>query len=254
MGPSACGSQPKRPRRRLRRHRKQRVCGSAEYGWIDARRNDGWCESRGMSFVVNGQKMIQNITFQNGSDYEVTTKSPRGRLGGSQRPRLPWTRSIVLSGADVGHDRVRDGTGWVHVALGHEPPGRSRGDRVQRGKGAQERAVVVRRSVTSLGGTRLSVHKSVPSSAMSTAQLRSVARRPPAASQPGHLPGALLVLRMGTLVLGRDSRLDAFSGSPVRTWLPSGAGYPTTGTPAVRPARSSRTRASPPQYPNARGG
>ena len=26
------------------------------------------------------------------------------------------------------------------------------------------------------------------------------------------------------LVLGRDSRLDAFSGSPVRTWLPSDAG------------------------------
>jgi len=52
---------------------------------------------------------------------------------------------------------------------------------------------------------------------MSTARLRSVARRPPAASQPGHLPGALLVLRMGILVLRRGSHLDAFSGSPVRT-------------------------------------
>ena len=51
------------------------------------------------------------------------------------------------------------------------------------------------------------------------------------------------------LVLGRDSRLDAFSGSPVRTWLPSAAAPATTGTPAVRPPRSSRTRGSPPQHP-----
>jgi hypothetical protein len=28
---------------------------------------------------------------------------------------------LVLSGAAVGHDRVRDGTGWVHHALGHGP-------------------------------------------------------------------------------------------------------------------------------------
>src|SRR5918997_2581306 len=51
------------------------------------------------------------------------------------------------------------------------------------------------------------------------------------------------------LVLGRDSRLDAFSGSPVRTWLPSDAAPATTGAPAVRPPRSSRTRGSPPQHP-----
>ena len=50
--------------------------------------------------------------------------------------------------------------------------------------------------------------------------------------------------------MGRDSRLDAFSGSPGRTWLPSAAGCPTTGPPAVRPPRSSRTRGSPPQPPN----
>ena len=56
-----------------------------------------------------------------------------------------------------------------------------------------------------------------PSSAMSTTRLRSITRRPPVASQPGHLPGALLVLSMGILVLRRGSHLDAFSGSPVRT-------------------------------------
>lgn len=66
--------------------------------------------------------------------------------------------------------------------------------------------------------------------------------------------GPSLLLAAGTLVSGRGSRLDAFSGSPARTWLPSGAGCPTTGPPAVRPARSSRTGASPPQRPAARGG
>ena len=70
----------------------------------------------------------------------------------------------------------------------------------------------------SRGGTRprRALARGLPS-AMSTARLRSVARRPPAASQPGRLPGALPILIVGRLVLGRDSRLDAFSGSPVRT-------------------------------------
>ena len=53
-----------------------------------------------------------------------------------------------------------------------------------------------------------------------------------------------------TTALKRDlvsrgaSRLDAFSGYPVRTWLPGGAAGATTGTPEVRPPRSSRTRGS----------
>ena len=63
-------------------------------------------------------------------------------------------------------------------------------------------------------------------------------------------PGGLSRLSpTGRLVLGRGSRLDAVSGSPVRTWLPGGAAVATTGPPAVRPARSSRTRARPPQPP-----
>ena len=61
--------------------------------------------------------------------------------------------------------------------------------------------------------------------------------------------GPYALKELGRLVLGRDSRLDAFSGSPTRTWLPSAAGCPTTGPPAVRPPRSSRTRGSSPQSP-----
>jgi hypothetical protein len=59
--------------------------------------------------------------------------------------------------------------------------------------------------------------------------------------------GSYLVKRVRRLILGRASHLDAVSGYPCRTWLPSDAVDTTTGTPAVRPARSSRTRASPPQ-------
>jgi hypothetical protein len=44
------------------------------------------------------------------------------------------------------------------------------------------------------------------------------------------------------LILGVASRLDAFSVSPFRTWLPGDAAGATAGTPGVRPSRSSRTK------------
>ena len=53
--------------------------------------------------------------------------------------------------------------------------------------------------------------------------------------------------RMGYLILGGTSRLDAFSVYSFRTWLPGDAIGMTAGTPVVRPARSSRTKASSPQ-------
>jgi hypothetical protein len=46
----------------------------------------------------------------------------------------------------------------------------------------------------------------------------------------------------GELVLRWVSRLDAFSGYPVRTWLPCYAAGATTGPLEVRPSRSSRTK------------
>ena len=58
--------------------------------------------------------------------------------------------------------------------------------------------------------------------------------------------------RMGNLVLKGASRLDAFSVYPVRTWLPCHALGRTTGAPAVRPSRSSRTKDSSPQISYAR--
>ena len=56
--------------------------------------------------------------------------------------------------------------------------------------------------------------------------------------------GSYLVNPVGYLILRTASRLDAFSVYPIRTQLPCRAIGMTTGTPEVRPSRSSRTRDS----------
>ena len=183
----------------------------------------------------------------------------------------------VLSGAALGHDRVRDGTGWGQHALGHghpPPPARGGPERpaaprratpsrsLRRGSlraapAGRPRALHSTITRSRVSGVSRPVRRDRPSrlardrpsrwrgpprcrghdagwesmqgdppSTIRTARLQSVARGPPAAYQPGHLPGVLPHLRVGMLVLGRDSRLDAFSGSPVRTWLPSDAASP----------------------------
>jgi hypothetical protein len=50
-----------------------------------------------------------------------------------------------------------------------------------------------------------------------------VTERPRRASLPGHLPGVLPACAVRELILGRASRLDAFSGYRFPTWLPSSA-------------------------------
>jgi len=57
----------------------------------------------------------------------------------------------------------------------------------------------------------------------------------------------------GEFISRRVSRLDAFSGYPFRTWLPGCAAGATTGTPEVRPSRSSRTKDRSSQLSNAHG-
>ena len=56
----------------------------------------------------------------------------------------------------------------------------------------------------------------------------------------------------GGLISGRVSRLDAFSAYPVRTRLPGRAPGGATGSPLVRPSRSSRTKDRAPQASDAR--
>ena len=61
-------------------------------------------------------------------------------------------------------------------------------------------------------------------------------------------------IRMGYLILRGASRLDAFSVYPFRTWLPGRRLGSLTGTPAVRPSRSSRTKDSSSQISCAHAG
>src|SRR5690606_30524748 len=87
--------------------------------------------------------------------------------------------------------------------------------------------VAVERKVKSHG--RLVLVSSAPHNASTTSQ------------SPSSLLGAFSALRQGDLILRQASRLYAFSGYPFRTWLPGYASGLTTGTPEVRPPRSSRT-------------
>ena len=77
---------------------------------------------------------------------------------------------------------------------------------------------------------------------------------PPLPYQPRRLQGVLPDYSVGHLILRGASRLDAFSVYPFQTWLPGYATGVTTGEPEVRPARSSRTKASSFQISYARAG
>ena len=173
------------------------------------------------------------------------------RLGLTARPRAKGVRGglasrgvapTVLSGAAAGHDRVRDGTGWGHRALGHglpsppdvwrleqvtasvrfvvdvpvrchtwgapRPPDRAPAPPVVQeetasvGNGCLKSASRTSTQHTHSGVDRLArgtlpernrppLGRAVPPSAIGTARLRSVARRPPAAHRPPGLGGAL---------------------------------------------------------------
>ena len=87
---------------------------------------------------------------------------------------------------------------------------------------------------------------------ISTSQLKALL---PLHSWPIYLiiyEGSYQINSVGDLILRMASRLDAFSAYPSRTWVSSRASGGTTGTPAVRPSRSSRTRDRPSQISCAR--
>ncbi|MEA2582833.1 MAG: hypothetical protein QOF33_918 [Thermomicrobiales bacterium] len=144
---------------------------------------------------------------------------PPGTPGAHPRPRGPAPAPPTLT-SRLSSTRARDpdsgprGRTTTHTrptpdAASVRPPALRPGPRAAR---PHRRTPAASRRERGTGAR----HQRMPPSAMSTARLRSVARRPPAASPPGGLPGALLPCGMGGLVLGRGSRLDAFSGSPAR--------------------------------------
>ena len=115
------------------------------------------------------------------------------------------------------------------------------------------RRACVRRHPQNSIATLHRVFKSRPR-AISTARLNALLRlhRPPikvvVSDRPYSLEG------MGALISRWASRLDAFSGYPIQTWLISSAVGTTTDTPEVCSSRSSRTRDDSSQSSSAHGG
>jgi hypothetical protein len=154
-------------------------------------------------------------------------------------------------GAGVFHGRVRDGIGCGNPAMATGPPGQTwwldRGRLwVWCGGGLVGRGLVLR--AVRACGARCGAGDGEFARAIRTARLHGLPHF--------HLrPIDVLVWHgpWGDLVLRGVSRLDAFSGYPVRTWLPGGAAGATTGAPEVRPSRSSRTRDGSSQVSNTHG-
>ncbi len=108
---------------------------------------------------------------------------------------------------------------------------------------------------TRRGWWRLSVlcHPRLIVRACAPERVRAISTARLCASPRLHLRPIYVVVSdgpIGDLILGA-SCLDAFSTYPVRTRIPGGAADATTGSPAVRPTRSSRTSVGSPQISHA---
>ena len=118
-----------------------------------------------------------------------------------QRPTLPRTSRSTI-GARAFYFRVRDGNGYFHSAMATSRPVR----------GTEVHPVVGRKKEGQYGQA---------SRMISNGRLNAsprLHRRP--IDQLFWLVPSVESSSMGHLILGRASRLDAFSGYPFRTWLP----------------------------------
>jgi hypothetical protein len=157
-------------------------------------------------------------------------------------------------GAGAFHGRVRDGIGCGSPAMATGSPDRSWDRQMKGEKCSPDWSCGVRAYGGGGGVGRRAQVRVRPfmrwelSRAIRTARLRR---------SPGvHLrPIDVVVFHgpRGDLVWRGVSRLDAFSGYPVRAWLPGGAAGATTGAPEARPSRSSRTGDGASQISCARG-
>ena len=185
---------------------------------------------------------------------ETRTGRPRGRpvrTKSRQRPTLPLRLQSSTIGAGGLNFRVRDGTGCSPSAM------------------ATETACLDRR-LPSEGSKPIETEARMrpeQSSEHDSERERESSPRPISTGQLHTLPcfhfppinlvvceGPYLVEPVGDLISRRASHLDAFSAYPFRTWPTSHAAGATTGTPEVRPPRSSRTRGSSSQISCAHSG
>jgi hypothetical protein len=160
-----------------------------------------------------------------------------------QRPTLPPSYPGSTIGAGGLNFRVRDGTGCIPSAIATETAARTDGS-ARRG-----------RELRGITSEHDSEREQKPSPRpISTGRLNT---SPCSHLRPINLvvcEGPYRVIPVGDLISGRASHLDAFSAYLCRTWLTSRAAGATTGTPEVRPPRSSRTRGSSPQVSCAHDG
>ena len=157
-------------------------------------------------------------------------------VAGTSSSRTAAAYSPALTGSTIGDGglnfSVRDGKRWDPASIAAFI---RRGGTVQRcpPRMRQERDTSRRRNETYGQLVRVGF---------------AVAGFAPPAYPRGSLPRPL----NGDLISEGASRLDAFSAYHFRTWLPGGAAGATTGTPEVRPSRSSRTKDGAPQISHAR--
>ena len=134
------------------------------------------------------------------------------------------------------------GSGGIPSLL---PPGRRRAEkspRVNHARGAQNHTTLTD-YLRELPGL-VSRHETVLLAIKPIERLVPVSSTHYCAYTPGLSTWSSTTALKGELVSRWVSRLDAFSGYPVRTWLSGGATGVTTGAPEVCPSRSSRTRDS----------
>ena len=172
-----------------------------------------------------------------------------GRAGGPGGDRLSRDFGRSTMGAGGFHGRVRDGIGCGPPAVATRSSGPPPGSLP--GGGAAGLGAVC---VCAGGGAGRGAVGRLPRAGVRAARAIRTGRL---SASPRVHPRPIDVMvshgPRGDLILRGASRLDAFSGYPVRTWLPGGAAGATTGAPEVRPSRSSRTGDSASQVSFARG-
>ena len=167
---------------------------------------------------------------------------------GWQRRTLPHRVQCSTIRAHGLNDRVRDGTGWTPTALAtnttHFP---------QFSPGFINNHMHATNVSCITKAPTPPYHRAKPST-ISIAPLHTLLRVHARPIKLVVCQRSYSLLGMGSLILRWASHLDAFSGYPLRSSLPGPATGVTTGTRALRPPRSSRTRGSPSQTPNAHSG
>jgi hypothetical protein len=177
-------------------------------------------------------------------------KAARSRMF-RQRPTLPPSHPGSTIGAGGLNFRVRDGTGCFPSAMATETVVPDRSPSKRGTHGTMFEGASLEQSSKNCDSER--EQKSSPRP-ISTGQLHTL---PCFHFRPINLlvcQGPYPVNPVGDLISRRASHLDAFSAYPFRTWLTSRAAGATTGTPEVRPPRSSRTRGSSSQISYAHSG